>query len=59
MTDKEKIADAANNMENKYRNNKACAFQEKGSSMWVELIESVFGTPEDDELSMYNIGGWD
>lgn len=31
----------------KYRNNKACAFQEKGSSMWVELIESVFGTPED------------
>ena len=47
MTDKEKIADAANNMENKYRNNKACAFQEKGSSMWVELIESVFGTPED------------
>lgn len=29
----------------KYRNEKACAFQEKGSSMWIELIESTFGTP--------------
>lgn len=37
MADKEKIADAANNMENKYRNT----------------------TPKDDELLMYNIGGWD
>lgn len=31
----------------KYRNKKACAFQQKGSKMWVELIESVFGTPEE------------
>ena len=31
--------------------------KEKGSSMRVELIESVFGTPKDDELLMYNIGG--
>ena len=30
----------------KYRNEKACAFQEVGSPMWVELIESIFGTPE-------------
>lgn len=30
----------------KYRNEKACAFQKVGASMWVELIESVFGTPE-------------
>ena len=38
MTDKEKIADAANNMEN-------------------NAIRNT--TPKDDELSMYNIGGWD
>lgn len=31
----------------KYKNKKAHAFQEKGSSMWVELIESIFGTPRD------------
>lgn len=31
----------------KYRNEKACAFQQKGSKMWVELVESVFGTPEE------------
>lgn len=30
----------------KYRNKKACAFQEVGSPMWVELIESIFGKPE-------------
>lgn len=31
----------------KYRNKKACAFQEEGSKTWVELIESTFGTPEE------------
>lgn len=30
----------------KYRNKKACAFQKIGSDMWIELIESIFGTPE-------------
>lgn len=31
----------------KYRNAKVCAFQEKGSPMWIELVESTFGTPEE------------
>lgn len=30
----------------KYRNEKACAFQKVGSDMWIELIESIFGSPE-------------
>lgn len=31
----------------KYRNDKACAFQEEGSKIWIELVESVFGHPEE------------
>lgn len=45
MTDKEKIADTANNVENKYIK---------------KLLDAIRNTtPKDDELSMYNIGGWD
>jgi len=31
----------------KYRNEKVCAFQQDGSKIWVELVESTFGTPEE------------
>lgn len=31
----------------KYRNAKAYAFQKEGEKVWVELIESEFGTPEE------------
>lgn len=31
----------------KYRNAKACAFQKKDSPMWIELVESTFGTHEE------------
>lgn len=31
----------------KYRNEKVCAFQQTGSKIWVELVESTFGTPEE------------
>lgn len=31
----------------KYRNEKVCAFQKEGEKIWIELIESEFGTPEE------------
>lgn len=30
----------------KYRNENACAFQEEGSKVWIELICSIFGPPQ-------------
>lgn len=30
----------------KYENEKAKAYQKEGSSIWIELIKSIFGTPE-------------
>ena len=31
----------------KYRNKKVCAFQKDGEEVWIEFIESEFGTPEE------------
>lgn len=31
----------------RYRNKKACAFQKDGEKVWVEFIESEFGSPEE------------
>lgn len=31
----------------KYRNKKVCAFQKDGDKVWIEFIESEFGTPEE------------
>ena len=31
----------------KYRNEKVCAFQKDGEKIWIEFIESEFGTPEE------------
>lgn len=104
MTDKEKIADAANNMENKYiknipenfwflrfldqymqghkgfiaggcfKNNILSREKVKDVDIFFHnqsdfdeavahfnsLLDAIRNTtPKDDELSMYNIGGWD
>lgn len=40
------IANEKDNWQFKYRNEKVCAFQQKGSKVWIELVESVFGEPD-------------